>query len=119
MWRWLNNLNVTGQWLYIRDLRSNSDSWPSPHGNTACNGIENEESMFHPSSIFLTQHLTCYILPVVEMAHFSNAIIYGGTFNSAQGDLHINNRHPESGMHDFRSVRKSILIDDPMKDFIS
>ena len=52
------------------------------------------------------------------MAHFSNAIVNGGTFNSAHGDLVINNRDSESGMHDFRSVEKSILIDDSMKDFI-
>ena len=56
-------------------------------------------------------------LPVVEMAHVSNVFIHGGTFNSAH-DLHINDRDPESGMHDFRSVQKSIFIDDPMKDFI-
>jgi hypothetical protein len=53
------------------------------------------------------------------MAHFSNAIIHGSTFNSVQGDLRINDKDPESGMHDdFRSVQKSTLIDDPMKDFI-
>ena len=38
----------------------------------------------------------------VEMAQFSNVVIHGGTFNSAQGDLHIHNK--DSGMHDFRSV---------------
>ena len=68
--------------------------------------------------IFLT-HFTCYTLPVVEMAHFSNVVIQGGTFNSAQGDLHINNKDPESGMHDLRSIQKSILIDDPMKVFLT
>jgi hypothetical protein len=51
------------------------------------------------------------------MAHFSNVIIHGITFNSVQGDLH-NDRDSKSGMHDFRSVQKSILIGDPMKDFI-
>ena len=58
-------------------------------------------------------------LPVVEMAHSSNVIIQGGTFNSAQGDFHINNN--DSGMHNFtgRFVQKSILIDDQMKDFIT
>ena len=57
----------------------------------------------------------------VEMAHSSNVIIHGSTFNSAQGDLHIHNKDSklESGMHDFRSIQRSILIDDPMKDFIS
>ena len=55
-----------------------------------------------------------------QMAHSSNLII-GSTFNSAQGDFHIHNRDSESGMHDFRFVQKSMLIDDPMnlKDFIS
>jgi hypothetical protein len=56
------------------------------------------------------------------MAHFqfSNVIIHGSTFSSmaAQGGLHVNNRDSESGMHDFSSVLKSSLIDDPMKDFI-
>jgi hypothetical protein len=51
------------------------------------------------------------------MAHFKlSNVIYGGTFNSAQGDFHINNK--DTGMHDFRSVQISILIDDPVKDFI-
>ena len=58
--------------------------------------------------------LTCYTLPPVEMAFFdsSNVIIQGGTFNlnSAQGDLNINNRDPEFGMHDFMSVPKSLSI---------
>jgi hypothetical protein len=53
---------------------------------------------------------------MAEMAH-SNVVNQGSTFNSAQGDQ-IHNRDSESGMHDFRSVQKSILIDDPMKDFI-
>ena len=54
----------------------------------------------------------------IEMAHFSNAIINGGTFNSVQGDLQIINVYSESGMYNFRSVQKSVLIDDPMKVFI-
>ena len=74
--------------------------------------LENEKS-FSPSPPHLLQ------LQVLQMALSSNVIIHGGTFNSAQGDLHINNRNSESGMHDFRSVQKRILIDDPMKDFIS
>ena len=79
-------------------------------------------SDYNRCSIFLTRYLACYTLPVVvEMAHFqsSNVIIHGGTFNSAQaqGDLHINNK--DSGMHDFWSVQKSILIDDSMKDFMT
>ena len=71
-------------------------------------------------SICLTRHLTCYTLPVVEMlAHSSNLTIHGGIFNSnsAQGDLHIHNRDSESGMHNSRSVQRSILIDYPMKVF--
>ena len=64
--------------------------------------------------------ITCYTLPVVEMAHSSNVIIHGGTFNSAQGSFHINNDSDKDlGMHDLRSVQKSILIDDPMKDFVT
>ena len=51
------------------------------------------------------------------MIHSSNLII-GSTFNSAQGDIHINNRDSESGMHNFSSLQKIILIDDPTKDFI-
>ena len=68
----------------------------------------------------LTHDFTCYTLPVVEMAlsHSSNLFI-GSTINSAQGDFHIRNRDSKSGMHNFRSVQKSILIDDPMRDFIS
>ena len=49
---------------------------------------------------------------------FSNVLIHGSTFNSIQGDLHINNIDPEPGMQNFRSVQRRILIDDPMKDFI-
>jgi hypothetical protein len=70
-------------------------------------------------SIFLTNHITYYTLPVY-MAHFkfSNVIINGSTFNSAQGGFHINDRDSssESGMHldDFGSVQKRILIDHPM-----
>ena len=80
--------------------------------------LENEDPMFHLSH--QPPHLLNVYLPVVQMAHFkfSNAIIQGGTFNSAQGGLHVDNRDSKSGMHDFRSVQKSILIDDPMKDFI-
>ena len=77
--------------------------------------LEIEESVFSPTSLGLTWHT----LPVVEMAQSSNVIVNGGTFNSAQGDLHIHSRDSESGMHDFSSVHISILIDDPMKDFIS
>ena len=48
----------------------------------------------------------------------ANVIINGGTFNSAQGDLHINNK--DSGMHYSRSIQKeNILIHDPIKDFIT
>ena len=65
-------------------------------------------------SIILTHHLTCYTPPVLEMA---NVIIHGATFNSAQGDVHINNR--DSGMYDFKLVQKNILIDDTMKDFVN
>jgi hypothetical protein len=49
---------------------------------------------------------------------FSNVIIHGGTFNSANGGLNINNRDPEFGMHDFMFVLKTIFIDDPMKDLM-
>ena len=58
-------------------------------------------------------------VPVLEMAHSSNVIIHGGIFNSAQGDFHINNK--DSGMYVLRSVQKSIqvLIDDPIKDFVT
>jgi hypothetical protein len=80
----------------------------------SCTCLENEESMFHVSH----HHLTCYTYTMVEMALFSNVMIHGSTFNSAQGDFHIHNMYSESGMHDFRSVQKSILIDDPVKDFI-
>ena len=60
-----------------------------------------------------TRHLTCYTLPVVEMggSHSSNVMIHGSTINSAQRDVHIHNRDSESGMHDFKSVQKNILID--------
>ena len=65
--------------------------------------------------IFLTHHLTCYTLPVMEIAHSSNLFFYESTINSAQGDIHINNK--DSGMHDFRSVQNlKILIDNPIKD---
>ena len=59
-----------------------------------------------------------YTLPLVEMAHSSNVMIHGGTFISAQGDLHIHNSDSGSGMHNFGSVQKSILINDGMKDLI-
>ena len=53
------------------------------------------------------------------MDHSSNVYIHESTINSAQGDIHINN-NKDSGMHDFRSVQKSVLIIDvSMKDFIS
>ena len=53
------------------------------------------------------------------MAHSSNVFIQGGIFNSGQGGLTINNGDLEYGMHDFMSVLKRILIDDPiMKGFI-
>ena len=68
-----------------------------------------------------TRYFTCYTLltlPVVEMAHSSNAIIHGGTFNSAQGDFHIHNRDSESGMHDFKLIQNNIFVNDRMKDFI-
>ena len=60
----------------------------------------------HAVPIFLTHYLTvtCYTLPVPEMAHFTNTILHGNTFTSVQGDFHINNR--ESGMRDFRSAQK-------------
>ena len=79
-------------------------------------------STLHPSTVkfylshLVLTHLTCHRSPLVEMAH-SNVIIHGGTFNSAQGDFHIIN-NDDSGMHDFMSVQKGILIDDPIKDFI-
>ena len=58
------------------------------------------------------------------MAHSSNSsnLIIGSTLNSVQGDFHIYNiifnMDLGSGKHDFRvrSVQKSILVDDPMKD---
>ena len=58
------------------------------------------------------------MLPSVVQVDRAIMIINGGTFNSAKGDLHINDRDPESGMHDFRSVQKCILIDDQVKDSI-
>ena len=64
-----------------------------------------------------THHLTCYMLPVTEMG--SNIFIHRSTINSAQGDFHVHNRDSESGMHNFRSVQISILIGDPMKDFVT
>ena len=70
-------------------------------------------------SVFLTHHFTCYTLLLAKMAHFqfSNVIIQGGTFSSMAAQAG-NNKDSESGMHDFKSVLKSSLIDDPMKDFI-
>ena len=69
-----------------------------------------------PNFDFTSQHLTCYTIPVEEMAFFnsSSANIHGGTFISAQGDVSINNsltRDPEFGMHDFslRSFRRVSL----------
>ena len=56
------------------------------------------------------------MLPLVETAHSSNmnVMFHGGTINSAQGDLHIHNKDSESGMHNFRSIQKIILIDGQM-----
>ena len=60
-----------------------------------------------------------YTLLLVEMmAHSSNVIIRGGIFSSGQGDVHIHNRDSGSGMHNFKSVQKSIHINDAMKDLI-
>ena len=63
-----------------------------------------------------------FLQPAVEMAHFkhseSNVITYGGTFDSAHGGLNINNRDLDFGMHNFMSVLKRIIIDNPMKEFI-
>ena len=70
-------------------------------------------------SIFLIHHLIFYTLPVVDIMSHSSNLIIGSTFNSAQGDFHIHSRDSESGMHNFMSVQKSILIDDPMKDFMT
>ena len=69
----------------------------------------------------LTLHLTFYTFLVLAMALSSNpnVFIHGSTFNSAQGDFHIHNGDSESGMHNFRSFQKSILIDDPIKDFVT
>ena len=51
-------------------------------------------------------------LPLVETAHSSNTnvMFHGGTFNSVQGDFHFHHSDSESGMHNFRSVQKFILI---------
>ena len=53
-------------------------------------------------------HFASTMVEKLEMAHsnLSNVIIHGGTFNSAQGNLHIHNRYSqaESGTHDFKSV---------------
>ena len=59
----------------------------------------------------VSQHLTCYTLPVIEMAHnSSNVIIHGGIFSSGHGSLTINNtRDSEFGMHDFMSVWRGWL----------
>ena len=48
-------------------------------------------------------------LPVLllEMAHSSNVIIHGSTFNSAQGDIHINKT--DSGMYDLSPFRRATL----------
>ena len=56
--------------------------------------------------------------PVLEMALSSNVIINGSTINSVQGDFHIHNKDSESGMHNFKSIKKNLLIDDPTKDLI-
>ena len=63
-------------------------------------------------------HLSYTVTTNIEMTHSSNVMIHGGTFISAQGDLHIHNGNLESGMHTFTFIQKSILIDD-VKDFIS
>ena len=76
--------------------------------------VENEESSFSP-----TTTTSLATLPVVEMDHSSNVFIHRSTFNSAQGDFHVHTRDSESGMHNFRSVHTSILINDTMKDFVS
>ena len=66
-------------------------------------------------SIFLTP------LALATMAEMANVAVFqvGGTYYSAQGEIHINNK--DSGMHsgNFRSVQMS-LIDGPlaMKDLI-
>ena len=62
--------------------------------------------------------LACHTLPVLEMAQFSNVFVHG-TINSAQGDLHINNRDSESGMAQYPIRPKEFDIDEQMlKDFI-
>ena len=70
-------------------------------------------------SVFLSPpHLLHVTTSRMTLFNSSNVIIQGGTFNSVQGGLHIHNRYSESGMYDFMSVLKRILIDDPMEDFI-
>ena len=70
-------------------------------------------------SVFLSPpHLLHVTSSRMALFNSSNVIIQGGTFNSVQGGLHIHNRYSESGMYDFMSVLKRILIDEPMKDFI-
>ena len=59
------------------------------------------------------------MLPVTEIDHSPNVFIHGSTINSAQRDFHIHNKDSESGKHNFRSVRKSILIYHTMKDFVT
>ena len=49
------------------------------------------------SGLFSQNHVKSkqeYTLPV-DMAHSSNVIIHGGTFNSVQGDFHIYNKNSE------------------------
>ena len=70
------------------------------------------------TGISLTYHLTFYHSPVLEMALSSNVIINGSTINSVQGDFHIHNKDLESGMLNFKSIKKNLLIDNPMKDLI-
>ena len=62
-----------------------------------------------------------HLLHVAHSSNSSNVMIHGSTSNSPQGDLHILNRDSESGMHNFRSTQKSILIDVPVnfKDFVT
>ena len=56
-------------------------------------------TLFHAPLLLVVDNL--------EMAHFSDVIINGGSFNSysAQGDLHIHSKDAlaESGMHNLRS----------------
>ena len=75
-----------------------------------CHGSDStSEAVLRERCSIIFTHLTCYTLPVVEMAH-SSSLIIGSTFNSAQGDFHIHNtsRDSESGMHNFRWLQKSI-----------